>query len=408
MAEAAEDTPLSPRQRVLCAEAGERLRSALGRLYRAIPSEQRTVRGTAEALGLDRNLVQRAFRASRMDLPAEYVLVEAPGILGLEKIAGAAEAAGIERATCDGLQAAIAGCRDLLTDLGGSQKALIRRIQADMGAAPKDHTFPARQARFLADREIFGTSEDMRFAAFLFRPKPDQPELMEHANASGRFGLRRADYGVPLSGYYKATPEARNTVEITDLWGADVQGAAPYLILEPFTTSPLPKIVCTNESGLGVHVLDSPALLRGEPIDYFVARKISPAGIDPRREEDARITQRISLRHPSALLVFDVWVHREYADAGQVFGGQFIKGPDDTRNPRERWYDRVPVNHSYTIETLTIERADCADEPRAGAMVNYMFQQLGWDPSEFVGYRYTSRYPLVGVDHVISLEFQRE
>ncbi|MEZ5973580.1 MAG: hypothetical protein R3E96_01690 [Planctomycetota bacterium] len=122
MAEAAEDTPLSPRQRVLCAEAGERLRSALGRLYRAIPSEQRTVRGTAEALGLDRNLVQRAFRASRMDLPAEYVLVEAPGILGLEKIAGAAEAAGIERATCDGLQAAIAGCRDLTRPTSGAAR----------------------------------------------------------------------------------------------------------------------------------------------------------------------------------------------------------------------------------------------------------------------------------------------
>lgn len=403
--------PLSPDEDARAEQIGLGLRSELMAILDALPSHARGARALARFLSLDRNTAHRILAALERHTDVVELLADLPGTQGLSQFL---EAVGdhAELAMPTGpAEAALAEFEQFIKRVAGSQAQLARRIRARSGgstpARSSAETLAARRRLFDQAVAVVGRSNDVTMSISILRPMPDDPQVIEQVTVMGQLGVRCLAHGMPIVHCFGSDPKLREQMRPLEPHEAPHDPADhDQMILRRFSTNPLP-IIETRRQGNVVHqLIDSQAAQRGRSVDIVTGVVRSPAFEHPLRDNEPYHRCSMIARTPSRHLVFDQYLHESLAAGSVPALDVFLIHPAASQAPRDRWYDRLPDRPVLQVLGRGLSRAAAEAASRHEELTRYMFERVGWDADDFVGFRCEAPYPIWCGEYSIAFDFR--
>jgi hypothetical protein len=153
-----------------------------------------------------------------------------------------------------------------------------------------------------------------------------------------------------------------------------------------------------------VYVVDHDPTSVAAPADIVLGTRSSrpdrhPATLDPAVGEMWQL-----VNFPARRLTFDVFLHQEIARRCVPSVETHLWGPDVTEHGSSRWSTRLPGGPRLELVRVGESSATSAFAryPRMQASV---FARVGWDPTDFVGFRCEVEYPLWRTGYCMSFDF---
>lgn len=401
--------PLAVGELTAASSAARRLQEELRGLLEGLEAPDRGASALARRLGIDRATCQRVVQAAWDSAPDARLLTRMPGIRGLEAFVEAMSAQ--EAASADQVaqaHAAIEQVAAVLASLGGSQARFAARLAAsatDAALIDDAALEPERRALFDAAAALTGRSSAVSVTVFAYRPSPREPGLIESLGISGLIGHEARPDAVPLVFHWGSRgmqQEAKRPFGALDTTPA--KGRSPSVVLEGFSTRPLPLVTSTGPDGQLVQAVDSQAASRG-PVDLVIATR--PQGGAPHpATETPPVQESWSLQHfPARHLVFDVWLHRSLAVGCLPSSDVHLWRPGFEAQIQQRWMTRFAQGPRLSMLGSGLAQAGARAWPRHSEMLAFAFEQAGWDASDLVGYRCEESFPIWRAGHRIALDF---
>ncbi len=395
--------PLAAGERGMADEVARRLRLELRGLLELLPESERGASAMARALEIDRNTCQRIVAATARGDADAQLLVQLPGVMGLRQFldALAKRFPGMEpEQAIAGGRAAVDRFEQLIDNLAGSQRKLRERLELDREingaqtpAMPDDVS--ARRALFRAAVDVVGRWSETRLTMRIIRPVPGDPMHTENIRMTGHVGHVSRPVAVPLE-VYSGTPE--NLVEqagpaFQTLDASQKVGNTPGFLMTKFCTEPLPRVTSRATESRVIHAIDE-AAARGEPSDIFVADR--RAGVDkhPASQHPPIGEVCTIMNFPTRRFIMDVYLHKDIARRCIPLMEVHLASPWAGSALLARWSTRLPGGPRLQLLGTGLSNAGSDAYPRHGEVAREMFDSVGWDADEFVGYRVDVAYPV--------------
>jgi hypothetical protein len=389
----------------------EELHAALAML----PARDRGASAMSRALKVDRVTCQRIVTAANKANVNAGVLVRAPGIEGLRQFVAAMSARRGSRANAEqlaALSAAIDRFEVLLIQVGGSQRKLRTRLESsttfDTPVEASGADDPGvRESLFRSAAATTGRWSTAVSDVRIVRPVPDQPHLTEGLRVRGMFGHISRPNAIPLE-IGEATPLQSPTATepaFSTLDSTPATGATPSSLLPAFCTLPLPRVISRAAGPRVVHQIDTGSATAATPSDIVLAHRTSqpdrhPATLDPPLGE-----MWFMVTFPVQRMVFDVFLHREIARRCIPSLELHLWGPDAGRHGSSRWSTRFPGGPRLEVLGSGLGAAATPAYSRHAELLRSVFDQVGWDPDEFAGYRCEVTYPVWRAGYCMLFDF---
>jgi hypothetical protein len=404
----------------LAAEESDRLRQVLRRLaaelraaLRAVPEHREGASALARVLGVDRATAHRTLALAARRDPDPEALAEAPGPEAIEQFARAvARKRGSGGVDPQVLAAAIAQFRRALQDLGGGSKSrLIRRIAAtipsdDNGDAVSVGVVRARREHELRE-QLFGISSELlgrhthtRIDMMICRLNEADANLMDYAQIRGIIGHRSRPQAQPLSvellGKVTPAPEGAPNPVLT-LDGKRVEDALGGTIVRPFSTHPLPVVVSRGLGERVRNVVDPAYIAKGNSVDVVVGYQRPRACQHPALDPVPTLEVGALIREPTRWLILDTWLHRDMIAGAVPSLETYLWSPTLGTSLADHWLDRLPTPPPLLhVLGRGLDRAASPAYERMAELTKTAFERLGWEASQYVGYRAEIAYPMWG------------
>lgn len=368
-----------------------------------LPPRARSASGLARLLKVDRTTCQRlVFIASRPYTGLD-MLERLPGVRGLGRLVEAARQADppVGADVLGPLEGAINRLEETLAVLGESQAALMRRIAATSPVAMAGESDPLelRRQLFHSAAALTGRCSDAWVAVYAYHPSPDSEgdPIIDVARVHGLIGHRAKLDAVPLTFHNFGAEESRRAAGFRNI------GEGPAGVLPRFTTDPVPVISSKQPGEYLVQGIDTDFAGAERTIDLMLGTINSiqyppgnPSGIE---EVWAMIN------FPVRRMVFDVYLHREYAHACIPTLDVHLWRPDFANREGDRWQTRFSDGPQLELLGRGIGRADNPAYARHAELTAYLFKKRALDPDEFVGFRCAVEYPIWRTGYCMSFDF---
>ena len=400
--------PLTSDERALCERVAARLHSDLGTLVAQLPESVQSGSGMAKHLGIVRNTTQRVAHALRDQLPSTQTLVKLPGVKGLEQMLEAMQAVGLPRQSIEIAQIAVTQFDQLINTLAGSHTKLAARINAP-DSTDSEHGLGAieqRQALFRSAIGVTGRSAQTGISLYAFRRSPENPEVLQRALASGLLQTTIVPGGMPVVIRAGDTlqwddPENRSFDLLDD---SKPEGNTPQALIKEFTTHPLPTVSSQGSADNLVQVID-PAQLDGpQTLDVITAMRANHPFTDPQTGKVTLDEVWSLVNCPTAQLIFDVYLHRELERMVRPAIDAQLWYPNLSSPGGQRWITRYPSPPRLELLGEGLARAQTKLHPRHSELTRLFFDRLGWDPSDYVGFRCEVIYPIWRAGYCMSFQ----
>jgi hypothetical protein len=410
-------------EREAAAQIARRLCVEFRGLVSLLPKPLRSASAMSRALGVDRNTCQRIVSSTAIELTDERLLVRLPGVQGLRQFIEALKRDHSDGRSVDQLDAAAAAVdafESLVQRLGGSQRRLRQRLEADPDLdsgtirIPSDE-LDARRSLFKAAAEVVGRWSDLMVSMSLIRPVPGYPLLTDCVRAQARLGHVWRGSAVPFEINASAPDHlALNSARgfsgeesgiHQSLASRPARGDTPDLLLPQFCTRPLPRVTSRSWGNRGLHVIDAAEPTNGEPIDVVVGYRRStpdkhPATQDPPIGEVSTLTT-----YPSRRLICDVYLHRDIAKMCSPSLEAHLGSPSLPSPLRARWSTRFPGGPRLELLGAGLHNTATPAYSRQLELTSHVFSEVGWDPEEFIGYRCDVVFPIWQAAYCLLFDF---
>jgi hypothetical protein len=336
----------------------------------------------SEVLGVDRGTAQRLAKLSRTRQVTLADLEGVPGVAAWERVVAALEARlgethpAVQRMAfaCDRFASSIDG-------FGGSRAAVVRALKDHASAAP-DETSSAeavRRAWVEASAAAMGFSMDVRLRVFVYRPNPQTPEMLDEAMLQSMQGCVGSPGAHPLTLLRYRT---RDGETITS--SSTTEGARSFFLLRHGTSSPPPDILSTGDEKIQTVMVEPTWSRRSSPLDVASVVADRAAGPMPWASPPPILEAETLNRYPTRRLVLLYLLHQD-VERGSVatFGAYGDRRLDGLGRP---WFDRLPEHGSLRRFDAPLSLNIDPEIPSCAAMLQEMFERLGWDSSPFVAY----------------------
>lgn len=400
--------PLTSDERALCDRVAARLHAALNTLVDQLPETAQSGSGMAKHLDIVRNTTQRVMHALRDQSPSALTLVKLPGIKGLEQMLEAMRSAGVSKQLIEIAQAAVGQFEQVIETLAGSHTKLASRINATGSIDTETTLGTVDQRRLLFESAIgvTGRSAETSVSMYAFRRSPENPDVLQRALASGLLQTTIMPGGMPIVIRAGDTlqwddPESRSFDLLDD---SKPEGNTPQALIKEFTTHPLPTVSSQGTSDNLVQVID-PAKLDGpQTIDVITAARSNHPYLDPQTGKMTLDEVWSLVNCPTVRLLFDVYLHRDMERQLRPSIDAQLWYPNLTSPGGQRWITRYPSPPRLELLGEGITHAQTNLHPRHRELTTLFFDRLGWDPSEFVGFRCEVLYPVWRAGYCMSFQ----
>ncbi len=397
---------LNAQERLRACRLGERLGSEIARTLRELPESARGGSGLSRFLRMDRATCQRIVQAGRLRDGLE-VLGKAPGPAGLRQFVDS-----VGPHISSGSQASLAAASEeyvhLVRELGGSQTRLLARLdeQGDRRAMASDGD--VRATLFESAARLVGRWSEVGVFVSLYAPTADG-ERMDRVNVTGFVGHRAHGSAIPLTtGSGRLQPKAGESGSALSLDGSPAEGSTPLALFEEFCTRPLPRVT-SRHPGSGLTQIvdheDHEGDERGRAADIVTAR-MNATPIDLPSADDPLHAIWMTVNYPARRLLADVYLHRSLARRCIPSAGVHM---NDLHNfdPQD-WATKFPDQPTLQVLGSGAEHSASTAYARQGELTRSLFDRIGWDPEQFVGYRCEVEYPIWRAGYCVWFDFSGE
>ena len=380
-----------------------RLRAAFADLFGALEIDAETPRHVARRLGLDKSLAWKvATIAHGVDLFA--IGQHLPGSGGMEIFFKGAQRHLQGRAASPRATRLIEAARSAVRDFdrlveihSGDRASLEIMLSSYARESPERLGMLHRKQLFSGASYLWGVQAKVQLRADFVAPSRE-PGMVDIASVRGFIGLRRLRPEVPW--VIDRTRIADDDARVRQPFGRealdpDCDSDTDAPLLPEFCSKPLPELRRVPGPEGFVHFELVPGAVGDTGAVTYVGGEVF-RGVAPRyRDERNRFGEHGQLmRTPCRLLVFDVFLYRGLGFAtppALVVEGQPLGVPRYPSGDRER--GRLPVHE--LVEDLgagppMVQTADISNYAR---IVGSVFSRLGWNASDFHGFRVRMRYP---------------
>lgn len=408
---------LSQEERSTLDRITRRLHGELRSAILSLPEPARGASGMARHLGVERTTCQRIVSAVSGPFPGPEVTGRLPGVQGLRQFVGALrEGDDLDDASIDSVEAAVDRFAEGVRTMGPSRTKLLRRMRS-ASEAPRvapgetDSDASLRTQLFESGRRLTGQYSEVSLATFVFRPTPGEPDRLDSAQLRGFLGHHVRRDAMPFSFLWfsdigsdsDANGSSYNTLEREPL-----KGRSRGLVLPEFSSEPLPVITSRGPSNKTLFLVDPKEMDSERPLDVVAAGRTDAAHRHPARGKPPLHEVWMLGRFPAKRLIFDVLLHRSLARACIPSVGVYSIQPNLAETLDLRWLDRFPVTPKLEVLQPGIANVAHTAYPRYTELLGHLFDRLGWDAGEFIGYRCDVVYPVWGGGHCMIFDYGRE
>lgn len=374
---------------------GQRLRSELARLIRALPPESRSVRTMASMLGVDRNTCQRVIAAAQPAGTGCEAFLRFPGVKPLRQLVAQAKSHGVEVDIIESVGVAVDRLAEVIETFDQSHQRLKSRIEATLiaGTHRPDRTqIDIRRTLFEENARLLQRQMGTHSLITAILPQSDDPECLEQAWVRGLVGLRVDPHAAPVPlGLAAAEGDAVADAAFDPLASGASGGGRASGLIAGLSSTPTPTLTTRVGSTSQILVID-PATLGGDrPVDVAVATRMSGVA----RPDKLYHTSTVMMT-PAARLVFDVYLHRSLAMASLPSCGVFQYTMSFSGDMDENWPFRLPGQYRMELLGRGLGNSDSPAWDKHALAASHLFTRTGWNPDEFVGHRMDIAFPLWG------------
>ncbi len=416
-ADSTDHEPLSQEERSALDRIARRLHGELRSAILALPEPARGASGMARHLGVERTTCQRIVSGVSGPFPGPELVTRLPGVQGLRRfVASLREGEDLDDSSIDSVEAAVDRFAEGVRTMGPSRSKLLRRMRTAHGSPPAtpgdaDGELAQRTQLFESGRRLTGQYSEVSLATFAFRPTPGEPGLMDSAQLRGFLGHHVRRDAMPFSFLWfsdMSASEDPGTGSYSTLEREPVKGRSQGLVLPEFSSEPLPVITSRGPGNKTVFLVDPKEIDPDRPIDVVAAGRTDAAQRHPAGGKPPLHEVWMLGRFPAKRLIFDVLLHRSMARACIPSVGVYSVQPNLAETQELRWLDRFPVTPKLEVLQPGIANIAHAAYPRYTELLGHLFDRLGWDAGEFIGYRCDVVYPVWGGGHCMIFDFGRE
>ncbi|MEZ6241899.1 MAG: hypothetical protein R3B57_02550 [Phycisphaerales bacterium] len=400
--------PLSSEQWGRAERLAARLRGELGSIVAALPEHARGASGMARHIGVVRNTCQRVVSVLAEPAADAGTLARLPGVKGLEQFLEGCAGVGVDRDLLALGEAAVRDFDRFIRENAGSQSKLADRIAA--AEAPVDArglaSIEARMDLFHSAVNVTGRACEVAISLEAYRPAPGLSDKIERAVVNGLIQTSVTPGGIPASILAGDTldPEAEPQPAPVSLDRQPARGVTPSAILAEFSTTPLPTVTTRGPGSQLVQVVDPERLEPGQTFDVVTARRF----VHPKHNPDGSLALDAVwslVNCPSQRLIFDVYFHRDMERQFRPAVDAQMWYPNLESPVGDRWLTRFPAQPKLQLLGMGLSAAESPFYARHAQLTAHVFERLGWDASELVGFRCEVEYPIWRAGYCMTLEY---
>jgi len=395
-----------------------RAHAELRSLVNAFPPASRNASELSRQLGVERTTCQRIVSEVTTPYKGPEAAIRLPGVKGMGQFTDAARRHGIRRELVDSADAAIHQLAQSIRAIAGSQSALGRRLQG--GPATNDHSGaraasdpPWASDQFLASGvALTGHLTDVSVATLIYRPSPTVPGRLDRAQLRAFLGHRMRRQAMPFSLFWfedqpesepQAPPLSFSTLDLEP-----VEGRSQGVVLPQYSTNPLPLITSRGPASRTILQIDPSEMGDGDPFDLVVAGRSDAMDSNPANDSPPVHEVWKLGRYPERTLIFDVLLHRSMARACIPSIGVYLVSPFLDETQEYRWLDRYPTTPPLQVMPPGLDQMGHPECDRYPEMLGHLFERVGWEPGEFVGYRCAVHNPIFSAGYCMSFDYSSQ
>ena len=401
-------SPLSSEQLARAERLAARLQAELRAIVGSFPAHARGASGMARHIGVVRNTCQRVVSVLQESSPSAQTLVSLPGVRGLEQFLEGAERAGAEASQVELARAAVLEFERFIKENAGSQSKLGERLSAPGAGAGEDGLcgLAARASLYQSAVHVTGRSCQVAISIEAYRPTPGDDASIERAVVNGMIQTSVTPGGMPASILAGDTldPDQEPQPDPVSLDNEPTRGAAPSTILSAFSTTPLPLVTTRGSGSQLIQVVDPERVAPGALFDIVTARRFVHPSANP--DGSPALDSVWSLVNcPSQRLLFDVYFHRDMERRFRPAVEAQLWYPNLESPAGARWLTRFPAQPKLQLLGVGIGAAASPFYPRHAELTAHLFERMGWEPGEMVGFRCEVEYPIWRAGYCMNLEY---
>jgi len=394
--------------------SARRLHEGIRSLMAACPEDLRNASGLSRLLGVDRTTCQRAVFATGSAYTGPAMIERLPGVKGLRAMVEAARKADpmLSADAIQRLEAAVDQYATTLDRVAGSVAELLRRIEATpllpeavaSGGGSVDRQ-AARERLFEASAEATGRCSECWVAVYVYHPDPERSSVIHIDRVNGLVGHVARQDAVPLT-FHSFTSSKRNGDGVQPVFRALVESTAdgsPATVLRNFSSEPLPVVSARQPNEFMVQAIDADPETIGHPVDLMFGTRGEmphPAKQTPPIEEAWAL-----INFPARTLIFDIYLHRKLARQCIPSLDAHLWRPDFAQQTGDRWQTRFTDSPKLQLLGAGLSNSHAQQYGRHAELTRFLFDQIGADPSQFVGHRCEVAYPMWRTGYCIGLDF---
>lgn len=400
--------PLEPQEFAQADRIGLRLADALQAFFSGVSTTDRSVRAYATVLGVDRNICQRSLSTFESSNNGIQAINKAPGVEGLQLLVEAGRVHGVAARPLKQLEATTTQLAELIGELaGGSRQRLLRRIEAAqvVRTSETDSAGSTRAMRMRLFREaaqITGCHCELKAYTILTRPHPTRANEFEQVMMGAYLGYRARPGSLPLTVMCQ-TEILRPGLE---------PGTRPPLkeaeLVEQFCSSQ-PTLSAREARDRHIYVVDPPAKGWGtdsQGVDVVVAMGNRIVDVPDEPPQSCMRSFRVRIQQPIEHLLKTIYVHRDMLVGAVPHASVHTAIHESPSEPIGAWDTRLPDPLTLSLLGPGHHNAGSARWANQGEAVRWLFDRVGWNPMDFVGYRVDVEFPLWGCDYITWLDYR--
>jgi hypothetical protein len=155
------------------------------------------------------------------------------------------------------------------------------------------------------------------------------------------------------------------------------------------------------------NVVDPTFSSTGNPVDVVMGYQRRRACQHPRFDPVPSLEVGALIREPTRWLILDTWLHREMVAGAAPSLETYLWSPTLTTSLADHWLDRLPVSPLLSVMGRGLDRVASMAWSRHEELTRTAFEQLGWDASDYVGYRAQIAYPMWGAAYFAVFDYSK-
>jgi hypothetical protein len=381
------------------------IRRALSELVSRIPGDVRRPTDLQRALGVDYKLCWQVLNITRTDNPlsvSQYV----PGNSSTKKLIAAARALAVPEDVLQEVDQAMKEFQDVVATHSGDRRGFDSMVASISGGdAAESLALQHRRDAFRSESQIWGIQVETYLRQMIVRRSDDRQNIDScFVNAKYGLSLLRRDVRPVIHGYREAST---NVVSADQIEPLDVAASRKYgaPVVAEFSSQPVPSFKTIQHSDGWIYsALDSDQIGRKSMVNLVFGGVTRNLRIERDEKSVPSLMCGSTLIAPTVLGVMELIVHKP--SFGEVIPQVRVYSTAAGMDVPEAM--RLAQQFEIHEDVVTIGPANAIsavpEVPSYLSQLNYVFQELGWSPSEFDVFRLRIPYPILHTRARISCE----